>query len=241
MSIVDAIIAYKFVTIISTPWKQMEAYKKGIIDANGNILIPRSKLKGDQVGAYPSVFYTLCWNIKRILTKLGLGTNIGSFISALYLLREKIKEIKESNSVWERIQVEALQILEEHGLSDQVKILRESNESVMYPGTYRIGYETIVVESPTLPHGTCMGIPVFKIGKRVTNLIEAKKVDEDGVGGGVPANNVGGGAIAGVSPGQEPPGPKGGYKALKKKRKKQMEKDSETINIVGPLNRRGES
>jgi hypothetical protein len=240
MSIVDAIIAYKFVNIISTPWKQMDAYKKGIIDDKGTILIPRSKLKGDQVGAYPSVFYTLCWNIKRILTKLGLGSSIGSFISALYLLREKIKEIKESNSAWERIQVEALQILEEHGLSDQVKILKESKETVMYPGIYRVGYETFVVESPVLPHGTCMGIPVFKVGKRITNLIEAKKVEEDGAVS-APANNVGGGAIAGVSPGQEPPGPKGGYKALMKKRKKQMEKDSETINIVGPLNRRGES
>ena len=54
-------------------------------------------------------------------------------------------------------------------------------------------------------------------------------------GGGVPANNVGTGNIAGVSPGQEPPGPKGGFKALakmKKKRITQLKRDANTLNVI---------
>jgi hypothetical protein len=246
MSILDAVIAYKFVRIVSTPFNKTEAYKLGIIDEKGNILIPRTKLKSSQQKkAYPSVFYTLCWNIKRLLTKVGLGSRIGSFVSALYLLKEKVKEIKESRNAWEKIQFAAMQMLEEKGLGDQLKNLNESVDGVMYPGVYMINYETYVVEQPILAHDHCLGVPVFKVGKRVTNLLEARKVEEDGAaaagGGGAPANNVGGGAIAGVSPGQEPPGPKGGFKALqkiKKKRKKRIEMDNETINIVSPPVRR---
>ena len=168
-------------------------------------------------------------------------------MSSLYLLKEKIKEVKESRQAWEKIQFAAMQMLEEKGLGEQIKTLHESVDGVMYPGTYRIGYENYIVEHPILAHDHCLGVPVFKIGNRITNLIEARKVEEDGAaaaGGGAPANNVGGGAIAGVSPGEEPPGPKGGYKALKKlkkKRKKRIDMDNETINIVSPPARRSES
>ena len=248
MSIIDAVIAYKFVKIVSTPFEKTDAFKLGIIDKKGNIIVPRTKLKTrEQKKAYPSVFYTLCWNIKRLLTKVGLGSTIGSFVSSLYLLKEKIKEVKESRQAWEKIQFAAMQMLEEKGLGEQIKTLHESVDGVMYPGTYRIGYENYIVEHPILAHDHCLGVPVFKIGNRITNLIEARKVEEDGAaaaGGGAPANNVGGGAIAGVSPGEEPPGPKGGYKALKKlkkKRKKRIDMDNETINIVSPPARRSES
>jgi len=241
MSIIDTIISYKFIQILSTPWKSMEAYKQGIIDEKGNLLIPRSKLTTPkQKSAYPSVFYTLCWNIKRILERVGLGQNIGGLIAALYLLKEKIKEVKESQEAWTKIQIEMVRLMEERGLSDSLNQLKESKETVLYPGKYIVNYQIVEVTEPTLPHGYCIGVPVFKVGKTFVNLFEAKRVDENGAGavggGSAPTNSVGGGAIAGVSPGQEPPGPKGGHKALKK-RKKRMEKDIETINIVGPLNR----
>jgi len=242
MSIIDVIVAYKFIQILSTPWKSMDAYKQGIINDKGTILIPRSQLKTSaQKSAYPSVFYTLCWNIKRILEKVGLGQNIAGFLSALYLLKEKVKEIKTSKEAWDKIQNSAMQMLEERGHAEEFLFLKESTtDTVMYPGEYVVNYKIIVVEEPLTPHGTCLGVPIFKVGDIYTNLLEARaRVREDGaVAGAAPANNVGGGAIAGVSPGQEPPGPKGGFKALKKKkRKKQIERDNETINIVGPLNR----
>ena len=198
-----------------------------------------SKLKtSKQKAAYPSVLYTLCWNIKRILNKVGLGQSMGGLLAALYLLKEKVKEIKESNEAWTKIQIEMMNILEERGLAKKVKTIMESKEGVLYPGKYIVNYESVEVAEPILPHGYCLGVPVFKVDKRFFCLSEMRKVKEDGaVAVGAPANNVGGGAIAGVSPGQEPLGPKGGHKALMKKRKKQIEKDNQTINIVGPLNR----
>ena len=69
--IFDTLIAYKFIKIISTPWKDTEAYKLGILDENGKILKKRSSLTSQaEKSAYPSIFYTLCWNIKKILDRV---------------------------------------------------------------------------------------------------------------------------------------------------------------------------
>ena len=38
MGVVDAFIAYKFIKILVTPFEETDAYKLGIIDANGKVL-----------------------------------------------------------------------------------------------------------------------------------------------------------------------------------------------------------
>jgi hypothetical protein len=219
MSFIDTIIAYKFVQILSTPWKQMDAFKRGVIDEKGNLLISRSKLKTDeQKRSYPSVFYTLCWNIKRILEKVGLGQSIGGFVSALYLLREKIKE---NDELWSRIQASAVEVAEHSGVSFGLSQLREAQGEDLVPsGTYILRGKKIVVEETLRPHGTALGVSVFeKDGSFFTSC----ELAEDGAAAtGLPANNVGGGAIAGVSPGQEPPMPK-------KKRRKRLLGYTETL------------
>jgi hypothetical protein len=56
MNIIDVVIAYRFVTILSTPWTSMEAFKYGIIDKKGKILKKRSQLSTPQEkAAYPDV------------------------------------------------------------------------------------------------------------------------------------------------------------------------------------------
>lgn len=229
MSIIDTIIAYKFVQILSTPWKQMDAFKQGIIDEKGNILVARSNLKTDeQKRAYPSVFYTLCWNIKRILEKVGLGQSIGGFVSALYLLKEKIKEIKENEELWGRIQDAAAAMAEERGGSTGLAQLKESSVTgFVAPDRYWLRGKVVVVESPIRPHGTAMGIPVYEAGGLFFTESELRRlaVEDGGAAAGLPANNVGGGNIAGVSPGQEPP---------MRKKKKRMKRDVESITTVIP-------
>ena len=88
-SVVDIYVAYKFVKILSQPWKDTDAFKLGIIDEKGKVLIKRRNLKtGEQKAAY-TIFHTLIWNIKRILDKLPpTRTRIGSFAAALWMLKE---------------------------------------------------------------------------------------------------------------------------------------------------------
>ncbi len=88
-SVVDIYVAYKFVKIMSQPWIDTDAFKLGIIDEKGKVLIKRKKLKtGEQKAAY-TIFHTLIWNIKKLLDKLPVTrTRIGSFAAALWMLKE---------------------------------------------------------------------------------------------------------------------------------------------------------
>ena len=89
-SALDVMIAYKFVKILATPWKKTDAYKLGIIDDNGDVLIKRGDLKtGTQKKAY-TLIHRLVWNIKKLLDKLPpTRTKLGSFAAALWLLKEE--------------------------------------------------------------------------------------------------------------------------------------------------------
>ena len=91
MSAFDTLVAYKFIKLLVTPFDETDAYKRGIIDADGNILKSRSDLKSSKdKKAYPSNVYTLVWNLKRILSKVpAMRNKLASFTAAMYLLKEE--------------------------------------------------------------------------------------------------------------------------------------------------------
>ena len=115
-------------------------------------------------------------------------------------------------------------------------MLEENYDALPLEGNYELHGETIMLEQALMPVGDIMGFPVYTLPNGTSfTLLEAKKLNtEDGMGG-APANNVGSGNIAGVSPGQEPPGPKGGFNALAKQKRKritQLRRDAQTLNVV---------
>lgn len=215
-TILDTFIAYKFVRIISTPWKDTDAYKLGIVDENGKILKKRSTLKTkEEKSAYPSIFYTLCWNLKKLMDRvpvLNLKSKPGALIASVMLLREVCaKDVSDPSIIDGLIKEE----LSRRGMHISMISESASNPKAIPSGTYSVRGRMISIDSDLLPIDECFGHPVYKSNGMFFILSEVKRVKEE-----APVNNVGGGAIAGASPGQEPPGPKGGFKGLKKLRKK---------------------
>jgi len=77
----DAYFVYKFVRILTTPWNKLDAFKQGIVDANGKI--DKTKSKG------LSIFDRLVFNIKRLMGKIPGGkSRVGTYAAALWLLKE---------------------------------------------------------------------------------------------------------------------------------------------------------
>jgi hypothetical protein len=109
MSVVDIYVAYKFVKILTQPWKDTDAFKLGIIDEKGKILKKRRNLKtGEEKAAY-TIFHTLIWNVKKLLDKLPpTRTRLGSFAVALWLLKEYTDPRLEDKTLLERTLVEYL-------------------------------------------------------------------------------------------------------------------------------------
>ena len=89
----DLVYTFRFLKLLTTSFKDTEAYKRGIIDDKGkrlksfdlNIMTNRDIYKN-----YYTPFHRLVYNIKKLIAKVpGGGSKLGSYAAALYLLKEK--------------------------------------------------------------------------------------------------------------------------------------------------------
>lgn len=85
---VDAYLVYQTVKRLTTPFKNWDAYKAGIIDDKGNVLKKRSSLTSQEQEVW-GYFDILTANLKKILSKLpGGSSRLATIAAAAYLLRE---------------------------------------------------------------------------------------------------------------------------------------------------------
>ena len=162
MGAVDAFIAYKFIKILTTPWKETEAYKLGIIDENGKVLRKRKDLKLSTEKSAYTVFHTLCWNIKRLLERLPGGkTRLQTFAAALYLLKENTdvidKTLFERSLIW---------YLEDSGyvVEDRFEPYEDQVSGTISPGTYIIEDQKIMITRTLESFTSFLGESLFRIG-----------------------------------------------------------------------------
>jgi hypothetical protein len=86
MRIVDNLAAIRLIWLLATPFEKFDAYKLGLIDANGNKL---KKAETSQEKNATSMLHRLVWNLKRIIALAPGGkTRIGSLVAAYLLVRE---------------------------------------------------------------------------------------------------------------------------------------------------------
>ena len=87
--VIDALIAYRLLKLLVTPFKRTKAFKLGIIDDKGKVLIknkdfkqnfPSAKMQ-DARKAY-TMLIRFVFNLKRILSKVGIRGPLGSAAAA---------------------------------------------------------------------------------------------------------------------------------------------------------------
>lgn len=87
--IVDLFLIYQFIKKLVTPFEKWDAFRLGLIDKDGNILIKkkdRNTLEQQKALGY---FDILILNLKKLLGKIPGGkSRIATFAAALYLIRE---------------------------------------------------------------------------------------------------------------------------------------------------------
>ena len=138
----DLVYAFRFVRMLVMKWENWDAYKEGLIDEKGK-RIKSVRIKTDaQKNAY-TPFIRLVANLKRIIQKIpGGGSKLGSFASALFLLKEKYNMSDDK----------LRDALQEYGL-DTSDILEEESQWFMLednqlsPGIYRVKEDKILNES----------------------------------------------------------------------------------------------
>ena len=94
--LVDSVIAYRILRMLTTPFEETDAYKLGIIDAKGKELKHMSQLNsGDERNAY-TILHRMVYRIKRIIEKVPVDNKkLATFAAALSLVKENYENNSE--------------------------------------------------------------------------------------------------------------------------------------------------
>ena len=118
--IVDNVVALKIVRMLVTNFSDTEAFKLGIIDAEGNTLRPTNTLKTTQERNAFTYLDRLVFNMKKIINRFPGGENrLKSFTAALWLVKEYYESGSRTTSLMEERYKEVFRMLENVILAEE--------------------------------------------------------------------------------------------------------------------------
>ena len=163
--VIDALIAYRVLKLLVTPFNRTKAFKLGIIDDKGKVLIKSKDLpnSGPQREAY-TLLIRFVFNLKKLLAKAGIRGPVGSAAAAaLAFFKEQHGENLEVEKV-------VYSHLKEQGFEFQ---LDENYGEPLTEGTYKVKHDIYNSEGEVVINinesveftettDTIMGYDVFK-------------------------------------------------------------------------------
>lgn len=177
--IVDLFLVYNFLKRLATPFESWDAYKKGVIDKDGKILIAKRDRDNDQKKAF-GVFDLMVLKLKKLIEMIPgsqASKMLASYAAALYLIKEH-NMFQVGSVLSESVTEESLDSILEgfsNGYSDYTTSLELVNQKMQLDELFKDSYS-------------------------FTWHTKHKGLKEDGE---VPTNNVGSGNIAGVGVGPD--------------------------------------
>ena len=181
---IDLFVTYRFIKLLVTPFEKTDAYRLGIIDADGKrILEPGTTNKPttlrtiEEKSAY-TVLHKLVFNIKKIFEKVpGLRTKLGTYAAALFLLKDTFKESVDDPDVFEK---EFMKYLKEEGYEIDNSISEEviAFGEILPKGEYTLANDILNAEEEKLgakkgdkvivyedesPIDTVLGVDIFPV------------------------------------------------------------------------------
>tara|TARA_B100000959_G_scaffold275592_1_gene329182 strand:+ start:2000 stop:2554 length:555 start_codon:yes stop_codon:yes gene_type:complete len=118
--VIDALIAYRLLKLLVTPFKKTKAYQLGIIDEKGKVLIKAKDIKklpynkrAEATKAY-TLLIRFVFNLKRLLSKIGIRGPLGSAAAAAIAF---FREEKDYNPIIEK---EVYKYIKEQGFEFDV-------------------------------------------------------------------------------------------------------------------------
>ena len=181
---IDLFVTYRFIKLLVTPFEKTDAYRLGIIDADGKRILepgttnkPTTLRTVEEKSAY-TVLHKLVFNIKKIFGKVpGLRTKLGTYAAALFLLKDTFKESVDDPDVFEK---EFMKYLKEEGYEIDNSISEEviGFGEVLPKGDYKLANDILNKEEEELsakkgdkvvayddeaPIDTILGVDIFPV------------------------------------------------------------------------------
>ena len=185
---IDLFVTYRFIKLLVTPFERTEAFKLGIIDEDGNRVMPPPVAGVRQTKPEPlrttaeknayTILHKLVFNIKKIFAKVpGLRTKLGTYAAALFLLKDTFKESVDDPDVFEK---EFMKYLKEQGYEIDNSISEEviGFGEILPKGEYVLANDILSKEEEELtakkgdkvvayddeaPIDTVLGVDIFPV------------------------------------------------------------------------------
>tara|TARA_B110000858_G_C17778469_1_gene463496 strand:+ start:1425 stop:2012 length:588 start_codon:yes stop_codon:yes gene_type:complete len=177
----DLVYTFRFLKMLVTPFDETEAFKLGIIDADG-IRVKETKLDSTTKKSAYTYFVKLVFNIKKLLAKVpGGSSKLGTYAAALYLVKERFQLTDDSVlRIVEACDYEPLDFLTE------VNTWYVLDDGMMCPGVYKIkeakilnstgeelveAKDKIIVEPHCYPKGEMLGLSIYEVKHQKTGQL----------------------------------------------------------------------
>ncbi len=172
----DVFYAFRFLRLLTTPWDKTNAFKYGIIDANGK-RIKTKKIQFPHEKAVYTIFHKIVFNLKRLLNKVpAVGkTKLASYAAALFLIKENTNmSEKQIRRIMDQVELD----LDWDNLPIQENTWFQSIDGNLNPGVYTLVNDIaspdtgdmvaqsntrIRVEETTEPSGEFLGCSFYKV------------------------------------------------------------------------------
>ena len=225
--IADTYMAYQFIKRLNTPFEHWDAFKNGVIDETGKVLIRRGRLTDEQRKSWGR-FDVLVANLKRLLAKLpGGSTKLATLAATVMLLKEETLDENNVDLLAEQLEHNIALLKDEMDLptDNLIEGFRILNKTEEPPEGFGVPHHVehwyqgrqngwcVQVKDK---HDNQVGEAEYHYHKADAKKAHQDLVKQHNLSEDVAVSNVGGGQIAGVGI-----GPQGepGKTQPKKKRK----------------------
>ena len=166
--VIDALVAYRVLKLLVTPFNKTKAFALGIIDEKGKVLVKSRDIKRLPNPAKAREAYTLLirfvFNLKRMLSKIGIRGPLGSAAAAA------IAFFKEEHGDNPEVEREVYKYLKEQGFEFEIS---ENYGEPLTEGTYKVKHNIYNLDGDIVINmnesiefngdvDTIMGYDVFK-------------------------------------------------------------------------------
>ena len=166
--VIDAVVAYRVLKLLVTPFNKTQAFALGIIDEKGKVLVKSKNIRKlpnpDKARNAYTLLIRFVFNLKRMLSKIGIRGPLGSAAAAA------IAFFKEEHGDNPEVEKEVYKYLKEQGFEFEIS---ENYGEPLPEGTYKVKHDIYNLDGDIVINidesiefngdvDTIMGYDVFK-------------------------------------------------------------------------------
>ena len=162
--VIDALVAYRVLKLLVTPFNKTKAFELGIIDEKGKVLKKSKQIKDPKERNAYTLLIRFVFNLKRMLAKVGIRGPLGSSAAAA------IAFFKEEHGENPEVEKEVYKYLKEQGFEFEIS---ENYGEPLTEGTYKVKHDIYNLDGDIVINidesvefkettDTIMGYDVFK-------------------------------------------------------------------------------